>query len=500
MSANSPTDAYVRTEEAPLLPPPVTMVGVPGWILTNLFPSVGNGILTIIAGTFLFWIGWEIFDWALLNAVWSGNDREVCAVDGAGACWPFAAVKFAQWIYGFFPIDQRWRVNICFILGAAALVPMLMPSVPYKNWNAVFLLIVYPLITLILLTGGHFPMAPAVFLSAFTVLALVAVFLPLVALGIEEGIQSNRVGLGLAGLGILAWLSSFAINFGAVQTIIGVFSLSSLLTAAFIGAGGAIGVAQLLSAADSGAQAALRNLLVGVAVVFGVMLVMKIDFGLEPVETTQWGGLLVTLVVAISGIVASLPLGILLALGRRSQMPIVRGFSVVFIEVWRGVPLITVLFMASFMLPLFLPEGVTFDKLLRALIGVALFSAAYMAEVVRGGLQAIPKGQFEAAQALGLSYWKMMNLIVLPQALKIVIPGIVNSFISLFKDTTLVSIVGIFDLLGFVVTTSNDVKWASPQTGSTGYFAAALMFWVFCFGMSRYSLFVERRLNTGHKR
>ena len=261
-----------------------------------------------------------------------------------------------------------------------------------------------------------------------------------------------------------------------------------------------MGVAQLVSAADLGARAALQSWGIGVAVVFGVMLVMKIDFGLEPVETTQWGGLLVTLVVAISGIVASLPLGILLALGRRSQMPIVRGFSVVFIEVWRGVPLITVLFMASFMLPLFLPEGVTFDKLLRALIGVALFSAAYMAEVVRGGLQAIPKGQFEAAQALGLSYWKMMNLIVLPQALKIVIPGIVNSFISLFKDTTLVSIVGIFDLLGFVVTTSNDVKWASPQTGSTGYFAAALMFWIFCFSMSRYSIFVERRLNTGHKR
>ncbi len=158
-----------------------------------------------------------------------------------------------------------------------------------------------------------------------------------------------------------------------------------------------------------------------------------------------------TLVVAVTGIVASLPLGILLALGRRSKMPVVKLFSVIFIEVWRGVPLITVLFMASVMLPLFLPEGVNFDKLLRALIGVALFSSAYMAEMVRGGLQAIPKGQFEAAQALGLSYWKMMNLIVLPQALKIVIPGIVNSFISLFKDTTLVSIIGLFDLLGIVI-------------------------------------------------
>jgi general L-amino acid transport system permease protein len=218
------------------------------------------------------------------------------------------------------------------------------------------------------------------------------------------------------------------------------------------------------------------------------------------VETAKWGGLLVTLVVAVTGIVASLPLGILLALGRRSKMPVVKLFSVIFIEVWRGVPLITVLFMASVMLPLFLPEGVSFDKLLRALIMTALFSAAYMAEVVRGGLQAIPKGQYEAASALGLSFWKSTALIVLPQALKIVIPGIVNSFIGLFKDTTLVSIIGIFDLLGIVNSSFADPKWASPVTTPTGYLMAALIFWIFCFGMSRYSMFMERRLHTGHKR
>jgi general L-amino acid transport system permease protein len=152
------------------------------------------------------------------------------------------------------------------------------------------------------------------------------------------------------------------------------------------------------------------------------------------------------------------------------------------------------------MLPLFLPPGTNFDKLTRALIATAIFSSAYMAEVVRGGLQAIPKGQFEAAEALGLSFWKMMGLIVLPQALKIVIPGIVNSFISLFKDTTLVTVIGIYDLLGIVQAGFADSNWASPQTGPTGYFSVALMFWVFCFGMSRYSQFVERRLNTGHKR
>ena len=213
----------------------------------------------------------------------------------------------------------------------------------------------------------------------------------------------------------------------------------------------------------------------------------------------MWGGLLVTLVVAVTGIVASMPIGILLALGRRSQMPIIRLFCIAFIEFWRGVPLITVLFMSSVMLPLFLPEGVNFDKLLRVLIGVALFSAAYMAEVVRGGLQAIPRGQYEGAMALGLSYWKMMRMIVLPQALKMVIPGIVNTFIGLFKDTTLVLIVGLFDLLGIIQLNFTDPNWSTPSTSHSGYAFAAILFFVFCFGMSRYSIFMENRLDTGHR-
>jgi len=500
MSSAPKTSAYLRTEDAPLLPAPISMVGIQGWIIANLFPTIGNGIVSILAGAFLVWIGWGVLDWALFGAVWSGDNREVCAVEGAGACWPFVYARFAQWIYGFYPIDQRWRVNICFLVGAAALIPMLMPSMPYKKWNALFLLIAYPLITLILLTGGHFTMSAAAFLNAFIILALVATFLPLVAFGIEEGIQSNRIGFGLAGFGILVWLASFVIGSSILHSALGSFSPGSVGAAIFIGAGGLLGIGQLRGAGNSSAQAALRNWLIAAAVLFGLMLVLKMDFGLQEVETSQWGGLLVTLVVAITGIVASLPLGILLALGRRSKMPIVKTFSVVFIEAWRGVPLITVLFMASVMLPLFLPEGVNFDKLMRALIGVALFSSAYMAEVVRGGLQAIPKGQYEAAQALGMSYWKVMSLIVLPQALKIVIPGIVNSFISLFKDTTLVSIVGLFDLLQIATTSSNDSKWASPQTGATAYFTAALIFWIFCFSMSRYSIFIERRLNTGHKR
>lgn len=237
--------------------------------------------------------------------------------------------------------------------------------------------------------------------------------------------------------------------------------------------------------------------IIGLPVVAFILLSGGI-LGLNHVPTSSWGGLMLTLVISFVGIVASLPLGIILALGRRSEMPIIKSLSIIFIELWRGVPLITVLFMSSVMFPLFLPEGVNFDKLLRALIGIALFSSAYMAEVVRGGLQAIPKGQTEAAQSLGLSFWKTMGFIVLPQALKIVIPGIVNTFIGLFKDTTLVLIIGLFDFLGIIQAASQDPKWLGYHT--EGYVFAAVVYWIFCFSMSRYSMYLERKLHTGHKR
>jgi len=223
-------------------------------------------------------------------------------------------------------------------------------------------------------------------------------------------------------------------------------------------------------------------------------------FGLEIVDTPLWGGLMVTLVLSFVGIAVSLPFGIILALGRRSRMPVIKMVCVGFIEIIRGIPLITVLFMASVLLPLFLPTGFTIDKLLRALIGVAIFASAYMAEVIRGGLQAIPKGQSEGADSLGLGYWQKMRLIILPQAIKLVIPGIVNTFIGMFKDTSLVSIIGMFDLLGIVRFNFTDATWASAVTPLTGLIFAGFVFWLFCFGMSRYSGFMERYLDTGHKR
>jgi len=222
--------------------------------------------------------------------------------------------------------------------------------------------------------------------------------------------------------------------------------------------------------------------------------------GLPEVDTVLWGGVLVTIVVASVGIVLSLPIGVVLALGRRSGMPTVRLFSTMFIEFVRGVPLITVLFMASVMLPLFVPQHFEPDKLVRALVGIALFSSAYMAEVVRAGLQAIPRGQFEGAMAVGLGYSQMMRLIVLPQALKITIPNIVNTYIGLFKDTTLVFIVGIFDFLRTVEVSRIDPKWAAPVTSTTGYAVAAVFYLIFCYGMSRYARAMEARLAAGDKR
>ncbi|MBL8582467.1 MAG: amino acid ABC transporter permease [Rhizobiaceae bacterium] len=245
----------------------------------------------------------------------------------------------------------------------------------------------------------------------------------------------------------------------------------------------------------------LNALLLFVALpIVGYVLLVGGWFGLRYVPTREWGGFMVTIILSYVGIVVSLPLGVILALGRRSQLPVVKMLCVIFIEMVRGVPLITVLFMATKMLPLFMPNGMKIDDFLCVLIGVSLFASAYMAEVIRGGLQAMPKGQYEGADSLGLTYWQKIRLIILPQALKLVIPGIVNTFIGLFKDTSLVYIVNMFDLLGAIRRNFTDPNWMTPQTPMTGLVFAGFVFWIFCFGMSRYSIYMERRLDTGHKR
>ncbi|MCC4246985.1 amino acid ABC transporter permease [Stappia indica] len=427
--------AYVRTDEAPRMPPPVSETGAIGWVRQNLFDSVGNAIMTVVGIALLALILPPAINWLFIDAVWTGTSRDACIVEGAGACWAFVYAKFGQFMYGRYPDPERWRVDLTGLLLIAGLVPAAIPRVPFKRETVLYLLVVFPIAGFILLTGGDVDLSG----SFWTGLAILAAL----SLAITALICRN------AGIAPASPLKIVAAMYLALAAIFAVVSY---------------------------------------------------DFGLRPVETQLWGGLLVTLVVAIVGIVASFPLGILLALGRRSKLPAVKLVSVIFIEFWRGVPLITVLFMSSVMLPLFLPDGVNFDKLLRALIGVALFASAYMAEVVRGGLQAIPKGQYEAADAMGLSFWQGIGLIIMPQALKLVIPGIVNTFIGLFKDTSLVLIIGLFDLLGIVSLNFSDANWASPNTPATGFVFAAFVFWIFCFGMSRYSIYMERRLHRGHAR
>ncbi len=220
-------------------------------------------------------------------------------------------------------------------------------------------------------------------------------------------------------------------------------------------------------------------------------------FGLVEVDTNKWGGLMLTIIISAVGIVCSFPIGIIFAFGRTSRLPIIKSISVTYIEFIRGVPLITILFMSAVILPLFFPEGITFNKLLRALIGITLFEAAYIAEIIRGGMQAIPKGQYEAADAIGLSYWQKMFLVILPQAIKVAIPNLVGTFIALFQDTTLVLIIGLFDLLAIVQLASSDSHWLGYET--EGYVFVAVIYWIFCYAMSLYSKKLEKKFNTNLK-
>ena len=375
--------AFVRHATiAPRLPP-TAMTGALGWLRQNLLSTPFNIALTILIALLLAWVIPELAKFLVIDAVWSGSDRDACLESvqhrEIGACWPFVWERLPYFIYGSYPIPERWRVDVFFAMLAIGVVWLLWLNAPRHDLGAIYFFVIMPVSSFILLTG---------------------------------------------------WSA----------------------------------------------------------------------IGLQPVDTVLWGGVLVTIVVASVGIVVSLPLGILLALGRRSKMPAVRSLSVIFIEFVRGVPLVTVLFMAGVMLPLFVPEQLSPDKLVRALIGIAIFASAYMAEVVRAGLQAVPKGQYEGAMAVGLRYWQMMRLIILPQALKVTIPNIVNTYIGLFKDTTLVFIVGIFDLLRTIEVARIDPKWATPVTSTTGYAVAAIFYLVFCYGMSRYAHAMEARLAKGDRR
>ncbi|KQT53715.1 amino acid ABC transporter permease [Aureimonas sp. Leaf454] len=492
---------FVSTEPKLPLPPPASETGLIFRLRKNLFATPADALLTILSATLIVYIVYNLLEWGVFNAAFTGPDRTVCLpADGqeAGACWAFVAAKFELFMYGVFPEPERWRVDLLLVLLVALIVPIAIPSVPYKRLNAILLLAVFPFVALVLLTGGEFDLAGGGVAFFMAVAAAATLFVASGKIGFRWDASLVRLALVLLGLSVLSLLASAFLDTDRISFLDLRFTGPSIV--AFAAALLSVLATAIATVTSPETRGQLMSVLVPFVAIVAALAFLTADLGLTPVSTNSWGGLLLTLVVAISGIVASLPLGILLALGRRSQMPIVKLFSVIFIEFWRGIPLITVLFMANFMLPLFLPTGVSFDQLLRVLVGVALFAAAYMAEVIRGGLQAIPKGQYEGADAMALTYWQKMRMIILPQALKLVIPGIVNTFIGLFKDTSLVAAVGLADLLGQVRRGFSDQNWATENTPATGLVFAAFVFWFFCFSMSRYSVYMERRLDTGHKR
>ena len=329
-----------------------------------------NGILTLLVIFILIKMIPGLLNWIFFEANFSGTSKEECT--GSGACWVFINVWFERLMYGLYPNEQIWRINIAFIaliftVGAAFFV-----SPKNKKYIIIFLLFVFPFILISLLSGGN--------------------------------------------------------------------------------------------------------------------------FGLEKIPTNEWGGLALTFIISIFAILFCFPIGMFLALGRRSSAPVIRYSSIGFIEFWRGVPLITVLFMASVMFPMFLPDGTFLDKLIRVIIAITLFEAAYMAEVIRGGLQALPRGQYDAGKSLGMSYWKLHILVILPQALKLIIPGIANTFLALVKDTPLILVVGLLELVGMIDMAKTNPDWLG--FAAEGYVFAGLVFWIICYAMSRYSQNLERKYKT----
>ena len=336
----------------------------------NLNSSNINAILSLIVVFILIKYVPALLNWVFFDANFLGNTKEDCT--GDGACWVFVRVWFNRFMYGMYPDAEQWRINISFLLLLGSIGSIFILPNKFKKYIIIFLLFIFPVIALNLISGGI--------------------------------------------------------------------------------------------------------------------------FGLKWIETGAWGGLSLTFIVSAFALIFCFPIGVFLALGRRSDLPAVRYSSIGFIELWRGVPLITVLFMSAVMFPMFLPDGTYMDKLMRVIIAITLFEAAYMAEVVRGGLQALPRGQYDAAKSLGMGYWRMHFLIIMPQALKLVIPGIANTFLALVKDTPLIFVVGLLELAGMIGLAKTNPKWLGMAT--EGYVFAAFVFWIICFSMSRYSQNLEKKLST----
>jgi general L-amino acid transport system permease protein len=431
-------------------PPPPNTVGVIGWVRANLFQDVPNALMTLLGAYVLFSVVAALLDWAVFNAVWEASNRRECldAVGRAGACWPGVRVWFPNLIYGLYPKDQVWRINLGFLALVAWMTPLFLRGVQSKVMIGVSAVLLYPFLASYFFLGG------------------------------EKGlVWTLLIAAGAWGL-VWAWATA----------------LSEVMTGRPVGAL----ILGLTGLSDADEKLQTRVVQGAALALFALCLLAVWGWSLQEVRTRLWGGLFLTLVISGIGITFSLPAGILLALGRRSKLPVVSMLSTGFIELFRSVPLITILFMFNTMLPLMLPAGAEVNQLLRAIVAVCLFAAAYMAEIVRGGLQAIPRGQYEAAASVGLGYWQTTRLIIMPQALKVMIPAIVGNFIGLFKDTTLVSIIGLFDLMSMARAVGEDTTWLGLFLEP--FFVVTMIYFVFCFAMSSYSIGLEKKLGKGRDR
>ena len=456
------TVAFVADGQIPSSPPPSSEVGPIHWLRANLFSSFLNAGLTLGFIAVIIWLVPPVIQWAFIDGVWAPAEMSLngCRAESPdGACWAVINERSNQFIFGFYPKEHYWRPLLAFVLLAVALAPVLFDRLPRKM---LWFTLAYPVVAYLLILGlgfsGTYPAKIEIWRIALKFLAF-----PIGAFGYFAAI--NLLKRSALGQGLESLLAA------------------SVSLALFL-------VWWLLISDELFARILLRSLFEGN---LDALTPGSINI-LEPVETAKIGGVLLTMIIGVVGISGSLPLGIVLALGRKSDMFIVRIISTGFIEFIRGVPLITLLFVASTLLNYFLPKGTNFDLLVRVLIMVTLFASAYMAEVIRGGLAALPPGQYEAAAALGLDYWKSMRLIILPQALKISIPNIVNNFIGLFKDSTLVLIIGMLDPLGIITPIRAHSSWNGIVWEL--YILVAVFFWIFCFSMGRYSMYLENKLKT----
>ncbi len=439
----------VKDGKTPAREAPLSETTIIGWMSKNLFSSVFNSILTVVTVFVNYITVRDVWVWGVTDAVWVADNRRECfSISIDGACWAGVIAWMDNIFYGRYPREELWRINLGAILLFVWMAPLWLPRVKAKALIGVSTVFLYPFLAGYLFAGGD----KGIFMQVMISAAIVCL-----------------IG-------------------NTLHSIIGVANGSSLPEF----------LIRLLGKQDAPEKSQHKILFGILAASFVVVYWWQMGWHAESVSWTKWGGLFLTMVISGIGIASALPGGIILALGRRSRLPVIRVLSTAFIELFRSVPLITVLFMATTMFPLFMPEGFVLNKLVQVIIAVCLFNACYMAETVRAGLQAIPKGQAEGAHTIGLGYWGTMGLIIMPQALKHMIPNIVGSFIGLLKDTTLVSIIGLFDILGMLRSISRDTPWLGLHKEPLIF--GAILFFLICFAMSKYSRHLETKLSTDHKK